>query len=247
VKVVFSSGTGTDAGNVLGFSSAAKDGYDAKDAAEPPRMGGDPYVFFYHPEWKRTFTEYARDIRGSMGDVSTFQIGIAPGGKPGKKASIAIEGLENLTSVYFFMGDEKGMVPVTSGTPYSVDQPDKVLYKTLFVTSDRHFLTRVPSAFSFGMPYPNPTRRMANIRYCLPYRFGTDGILSREQYQVNLGLYDVMGRQIRQLVCSNKDPGYYSVRWDGKNNSGLIVASGAYYLRLTAGPYSSISRIAVMK
>jgi autotransporter-associated beta strand protein len=246
-RVVFSHSGGMDAGNILGFSAHAHDGYDAIDAAEPPRMNGDQYVFFYHPEWKRSFSEYARDIRRTMGDAAAFQIGIAPGGMQANEASISIEGIEQITGIYFYIGDEKGMAPIEAGKPYAVAKSGEVQYKTIFVTQDSRFLSRAPQKFSFGRPYPNPTRNMANIKYCLPYRFGSNGLLNSDPYTINLCLYNAMGRQVRQLVYSMKSPGYYTVRWDGKSNSGLLVASGTYYIQLQAGPYNEVQRLVVIK
>jgi flagellar hook assembly protein FlgD len=64
---------------------------------------------------------------------------------------------------------------------------------------------------------------------------------------VNLALYDAAGRTVRQLVYSSKNPGQYSALWDGKNNSGLYVSAGIYFLRLEAGELSGTKRIIIVK
>jgi hypothetical protein len=248
VRVMLSGGSNSDAENIIGFSSGAKNGYDAQDAGKPPRMSDYQYMFISHPEWKRGCVEYARDIRRTLNRVEAFTIGIAPG--TGKKAStIGFDGLSKVSeSVGFYLADEKGITAVEAGKTYTVEKSKKVLYKTLFVTTDRNFLRNFPRAFNLGLPYPNPTHRMATIQYSLPYHLGESGVVATEPYKVNIALYDVMGRQVRQLVCSVKEPGNYGTWWDGKNNAGLYVAAGMYFCRLNAaGTFETVKRISVIK
>jgi hypothetical protein len=247
VRVTLAGGSNSDAENILGFSTQAKNGYDANDAGKPPRMSDYQYMFFSHPEWKRGCVEYARDIRRTLNHVEAFTIGIAPG--TGKTASaIGFDGLSKVfESVGFYLADEKEITAVEPGKTYAVAKSKAVLYKTLFVTTDRNFLRNYPRSFNLGLPYPNPTRRMATIQYSLPYHLGEAGVLATEPYKVSIVLYDVMGRQVRQLVCSMKDPGNYGTWWDGKNNAGLYVAAGMYFCKLNAGKFETVKRISVVR
>jgi hypothetical protein len=247
VRLMLSGAANSDKENVLGFCTDAQNGYDASDAAEPPRMSDYQYVYFAHPEWKRGCTEYARDIRRTLSRVEAFTIGIAPG-KGGQGSRIGFEGVAALSpAVQFYFADEKDIVPVEPGKSYAVGTSNKVVYKTLFVTTDKNFLKTFPRSFNLGLPYPNPTRRMANIRYSLPYHFGEAGLSATEPYKVSIALYDVMGRQVRQLVHSMKEPGNYSIGWDGKNNTGMYVAAGMYFCKLNAGRFESVKRLSVIR
>jgi len=247
VRVNLSTGTGIDAENILGFSAGAKNGYDANDAAKPPRMADYQYMFFSHPEWKRGCTEYARDIRRALTGVEAFTIGITPG-KGKQPAMISCDGLTKVAdSVGFYLADEKGVTAVEAGKSYPVAASSNVVYKTLFVTTDKNFLKNYPRAFSLGLPYPNPTRRMAHIQYSLPYHFAQAGIVATDPYKVSVALYDIMGRQVRQLVYSMKAPGNYTVAWDGKNNAGLYAATGMYFCRIEANEFNSVKKITVIR
>jgi hypothetical protein len=247
VRMVLSGAANKDAENILGFSADARNGYDASDAAKPPRMSDYQYMFFSHPEWNRGCVEYARDIRRTLSRVEAFTIGIAPGTGM-QAASISFDGLGKVSQpVAFYLTDEKDITPVEAGKSYAIEKSSKVLYKTLFVTTDKNFIRNFPRTFNLGLPYPNPTRRMANIRYSLPYHIGQAGVVATEPYKVSIVLYDVMGRIVRQLVCSMKEPGNYSTWWDGKSNAGLYVAAGMYFCRLDAGAFSSVKRISVIK
>jgi len=42
----------------------------------------------------------------------------------------------------------------------------------------------------------------------------------------------VLGELVRTLVDGEQAPGYYSVRWDGKDSLGKDVSSGIYFCRL---------------
>jgi hypothetical protein len=247
VSVRLSGGTNTDAENIFGFSADARNGYDASDAAKPPRMSDYQYMFFSHPEWKRGCTEYARDIRRTLNRVEAYTIGIMPGS--GKQApAMSFNGCAKVSpSVMFYLADDKDIVPVEEGKPYAVGKSRTVLYKTLFVTTDKNFLRNFPRVFNLGLPYPNPTRRMANIQYSLPYHIGQAGVSATDPYKVSIALYDVMGRQVRQLVSTMKEPGNYSVSWDGKSNAGLFVATGMYLCKMNAGNFESVKRITVVR
>ncbi len=73
---------------------------------------------------------------------------------------------------------------------------------------------------------PNPFTRTTIIRYCI----AQSGPPTNQP--VNLSIYDLSGRLIRTLVDELKEPGYYSVHWDGEDNAGRQVSTGIYLYRL---------------
>jgi hypothetical protein len=52
-------------------------------------------------------------------------------------------------------------------------------------------------------------------------------------YTVTLKIYDILGKEIAQLVDEKQSPGNYEVRWDASGNP-----SGIYFYRLTSGNFS---------
>ena len=82
----------------------------------------------------------------------------------------------------------------------------------------------VMTEFSVGN-YPNPFNPSTTIAFSLV-----------TNSTVKLDIYDVMGRKVRSLVDGNKSAGYYSVVWNGKDESGRQIASGMYLYRFTASP-----------
>jgi hypothetical protein len=51
----------------------------------------------------------------------------------------------------------------------------------------------------------------------------------------NVTVYDLGGRRVRVLVDGPLAPGPHSVTWDGRDDAGRRLASGAYVVRLAAG------------
>ena len=68
---------------------------------------------------------------------------------------------------------------------------------------------------------PNPFRTATTIEFALPSR-GPATIL----------VYDATGRRVRRLVHGEQPAGIRTVTWDGRNDAGLRVSAGVYFLRL---------------
>ena len=78
---------------------------------------------------------------------------------------------------------------------------------------------------------PSATRLLANI----PNPFNPNTTIHFELAQpseVEVSVYDVMGRKVRVLVEGERAAGLHAPVWDGRDQSGRQVSSGAYYVRL---------------
>ena len=91
--------------------------------------------------------------------------------------------------------------------------------------------SEVPSTFSLHQNYPNPFNPSTTIEFTLP----VDG-------DVNFTVYDVSGRQVYNIEEQNKQPGKYSISFNGSS-----LASGVYLYRLSSGNYSSVKKMALTK
>lgn len=94
----------------------------------------------------------------------------------------------------------------------------------------------VPEQIILHQNYPNPFNPVTNIRFTLP-----------EAADVTLTVYDILGREVKTLVNERKAAGKHIVHWDGTDNSGQAVGSGVYYYRLTAGEYSSVKKMLLVR
>ena len=84
-------------------------------------------------------------------------------------------------------------------------------------------LTLVPETFALDHNFPNPFNPETTIRYAIP-----------EASQVRLIVYNVLGQEVTRLVDKDQVPGFYTLRWDGKDTFGRGVASGVYLYKIQA-------------
>ncbi|MFH1196793.1 MAG: glycoside hydrolase [bacterium] len=94
----------------------------------------------------------------------------------------------------------------------------------------------IPFEFSLSQNYPNPFNWETKIMYGLP-----------EPLQVKLIIYDILGREVIRLVDEFQLPAKYDVIWNGRNGNGKEVASGIYFMRLTAGIFEDIKNLLLLK
>jgi flagellar hook assembly protein FlgD len=54
-----------------------------------------------------------------------------------------------------------------------------------------------------------------------------------ERSRVTVKVFDLLGREVRELADAIEEAGYHTVEWDGNNGNQVPVASGVYFCRLT--------------
>jgi len=96
--------------------------------------------------------------------------------------------------------------------------------------------TGIPTEFQLAQNYPNPFNPTTFIEYGLP-----------EQSDVKLMIYDIKGNTVKQWTYNNQNAGYYSVIWNGTNNSGNQVSTGIYFYRIIAGDFIQTKKMMFMK
>ncbi len=79
--------------------------------------------------------------------------------------------------------------------------------------------TAVPTGYSLSAPYPNPFNPSMSISFSVPVTGN-----------VNVTVYDALGRSVTTLVDGKRIAGSYSLKWHPEN-----VSSGLYLIRMTAG------------
>jgi hypothetical protein len=89
---------------------------------------------------------------------------------------------------------------------------------------------------SLAPPRPNPARGSATLDFELP-----------QSGRARIAVYDVSGREKRELVDGLQAAGEHSVVWDLRDDAGRSVSAGLYFVRLQAEGHPFIRRIAVLK
>jgi hypothetical protein len=89
----------------------------------------------------------------------------------------------------------------------------------------------VPTEYKLSQNYPNPFNPTTKINFAIP-----------KQGFVNLKIYDVLGREVRTLVSEVKTPGNYIVDFNAEE-----LSSGVYFYKLSAGSFTDVKRMMLIK
>ena len=90
--------------------------------------------------------------------------------------------------------------------------------------------------FQLNQNYPNPFNPVTTISYYLP-----------TNEFVDIAIYDLTGRIVKNLVSLNQNAGYNSIQWNATNNSGQKVNSGIYLYSIQAGEFRQTKKINYIK
>ncbi len=111
-----------------------------------------------------------------------------------------------------------GPDPELSGSPSTIPPSVRVL-------------DEVPTTYGLAQNYPNPFNPSTTIRYAIPQ----SGV-------VTLRVYDMLGREVRELVASHHEKGSYEITWEADD-----LSSGMYLYRIQAGEFVSTRRLLLLK
>ena len=105
------------------------------------------------------------------------------------------------------------------------------IYKYWDLNGIQNLQTGIPESYSLSQNYPNPFNPSTKIRF--------SASLAGE---VRLIIYDISGKEIVSLVNQDLRPGNYEVEWNASNYS-----SGVYFYKITAGDFTEIKKMVLVK
>jgi DNA-binding beta-propeller fold protein YncE len=169
----------------------------------------------------------------------------------------AISSMDSITAVEFYVGavklGEDDSIPYSfawaGASPGTYILTARVIYshgiKTLSAPVTVKIIplsvavpstaTPLPSEFALRI-YPNPFNISTRIRIALP-----------QQAEINMTVYNLAGREVKELRSGSFSAGQHDVTWDGRSREGNTLSSGIYLLRLryreaSSGNWSQIVR-----
>ncbi|PIS29188.1 MAG: hypothetical protein COT43_04425 [Candidatus Marinimicrobia bacterium CG08_land_8_20_14_0_20_45_22] len=115
---------------------------------------------------------------------------------------------------------------------YNPDDASATKSCTIYIDELRHVSVQTVSAISESTPqmtetftlhqnYPNPFNPTTTIAFTLP-----------RESNVRIEIFNVLGEKVRTLTNEHYNSGYWSVNWDGTNETGLQVPTGVYFYRM---------------
>ncbi|MFZ1322755.1 MAG: T9SS type A sorting domain-containing protein [Ignavibacteria bacterium] len=91
--------------------------------------------------------------------------------------------------------------------------------------------SNIPKDYSVSQNYPNPFNPSTKIKYQIP-----------AEGNVKIKIYDVLGKEVLELVNKNQQAGSYEAEFNGADFS-----SGIYFYRFEAGDFTELKRMILLK
>jgi hypothetical protein len=85
---------------------------------------------------------------------------------------------------------------------------------------------------------PNPFATSARVSFVVASTVSAD---------VQIGVYDLAGRLVRELARGSFMPGMYQVRWDGRDTNGGLARNGVYFVLTRVGGQRVESRLTLLR
>jgi len=105
-----------------------------------------------------------------------------------------------------------------------------------FTTSVSQSSGQTPLAFKLRQNYPNPFNPSTTINFEVP-----------KAAQVTMKVYDTLGREVRTLFDGRLAAGTHNKVWDGKDNDGVSIGSGVYFVKMTTDGFESAKHMVLLK
>ncbi len=126
---------------------------------------------------------------------------------------------------------------VRSGDVYSYQLESVSISGVINVEDIIEIEVPIPTKYVLFNNYPNPFNPATHLKFQLP-----------EQSNVSLVVYDITGKVVKTVINNaNYDVGQHVVMWDATNKNGTKVSSGMYVYRFSAGKFSKLGRMILVK
>ncbi len=94
----------------------------------------------------------------------------------------------------------------------------------------------MPVSFELSEASPNPFNNSTSIVMGVP-----------TSSNVNVEVYDAMGAKVATLANNFYNAGRYELTWNAKSEQGTDLAAGVYFVKMTAGAFSTTQRLMLVK
>ncbi|MCF7919795.1 MAG: T9SS type A sorting domain-containing protein [Candidatus Cloacimonetes bacterium] len=89
----------------------------------------------------------------------------------------------------------------------------------------------IPAVTTIQSIYPNPFNPETTISFSIA-----------EESQIDITVYDIRGKKIRNLLHESRLPGYYKINWQADN-----IPSGSYIISMKTGAVARIRKVTLLK
>ncbi len=172
----------------------------------------------YQVQWGATEADGGPAVELTIHQAQTAVKGLFP-----MPIDIAIttDGGDTVVTIYNDQEYQTITIPLAaSPVTLSLDPDNWILKQVEFIALvDPH--DGSPVSFTLDQNYPNPFNARTRINYTVP-----------TTTEMDLRIYDLLGREVALLLRKTERGGYHHVYWDGQDHSGRLAPSGIYFYRL---------------
>ncbi|MGA9365529.1 MAG: T9SS type A sorting domain-containing protein [Bacteroidota bacterium] len=134
--------------------------------------------------------------------------------------------------VTFAPGDTSNAAGFIILTHNAIGSPDSIALSGKGILTDvTNIRQKIPTAYALSQNYPNPFNPATTVSYSLP-----------QNTYVVLKVYNLLGQEMATLVDKEMPAGTHSVVWNAQD-----APSGVYLYKITAGNYTKMSKMVLMK
>lgn len=127
--------------------------------------------------------------------------------------------------------DKTGNVYIAGETTVSANNSDFITFKYTQQVGINTISNEVPSKFSLKQNYPNPFNPVTNIQFdMLKGNF------------VSIKIFDMLGKEIENLVNEFKSAGKYEINYDGSK-----LESGVYFYKMETKDFNETKKMMLLK
>jgi len=110
------------------------------------------------------------------------------------------------------------------------------LKKAEWLLTDVKRVDPLPQEYTLAQNFPNPFNPSTSIQFTIP-----------QNELVRLVVYNMLGQKVRTIVDQEMEAGTFVANWDGRNDAGHQLASGAYFYRLETKSYAKTMSMLLLK
>ena len=95
-----------------------------------------------------------------------------------------------------------------------------------------------------------PGRKAAAEPRCFPNPFNASVTVGPDMPDagwLQVDVYDVLGRPVRQLLAEQRSAGPWHAVWDGRDEQGRAAASGSYFIAIRAAEQRYSARVTLLR
>jgi len=214
----------------IGMHPEAKASKDGFDEITIPRFIDYLEMDTHHPEFFAP--HFATDVVPTSNNYNwqfTLSSNLGPGRATLTWDQAAIS--ESQSKIALLDLYDQTLVDMRSTSTYEFVWHEGMQFKVLY-SRDGELL---PDVTMMGNAYPNPF----TMRVTIPF------LLQQDESDIDVGVFDVLGRKVKSIHQQNVKAGIHSAEWDGNNEQGFPVEGGLYFyqLRGTKGVLSKTRRM----